>query len=329
MKEVDLVPGACEAVGRELARAGCNLVVFSSSDDYVEKDVVRGYLAALQAQDSATVMVKAPIDRVTPFDVPPHLKHVLRVLPDSAEEWEVSYYRAVLEADGLIVVGGGRATRIAGVLAVARRIPLITIAHFGGAALSVWQHLDRHQNDATPEAISRMAAPWGDDSAEQLVGSLLEQRSRMQEAERAALQDQSRVRRARTVNGLVAAAAIAVALLTVVLAYGTGTTLTAVGYLFGGSLLMAAGGALINDASAEEPNLPWALARGMGAGTLASMLYMGSQTLTNPDPLDAEATRRLAWLLMPLGLTAGYTLDKVFARLRNIDALAEKPFTQP
>ncbi|MEU8209616.1 hypothetical protein AB0B85_10500 [Micromonospora sp. NPDC049044] len=329
MKEIDLVPDVCAAVGRELARAGCDLIVFSSSDDYIEKDVVRGYLAAVQAQDRASVTVRAPFDRVTPFDVPPHLKHVLRVLPDSAEEWEVSYYRAVFEADGLIVVGGGRATRIAGILAVARRIPLIAIAHFGGAALSVWQHLDRHQNDATPEAISRMAAPWGDDAAEQLVASLVDQRSRMQEAERAARRDQSRVRRGRTVNGLVAAAAITVALLTVILAYGTGTTLTAVGYLIGGSLLMAAAGALINDTSAEEPNLPWALARGLGAGTLATMLYMGSQTLTNPDPLDAEATRRLAWLLIPLGLTAGYTLDKVFARLRNVDALAEKPFTQP
>lgn len=45
MREIDLVPAACEAVGRELARAGCDLVVFSSSDDYIEKDVVHGYLA--------------------------------------------------------------------------------------------------------------------------------------------------------------------------------------------------------------------------------------------------------------------------------------------
>ncbi|MBM7494198.1 hypothetical protein JOD64_005420 [Micromonospora luteifusca] len=329
MQEIDLVPAACEAVGRELARAGCDLVVFSSSDDYIEKDVVRGYLGALETQDGGSVVVKAPFDRVTLFDVPSHLKYVLRVEPDPAEEWEVSYYRAVFEADGLIVVGGGRATRIAGVLAVARRIPLVAMARFGGAALSVWRHLDRYHNDATPEAISRMAAPWGDDAAAQLVRSLLDQQSVMQEAERAARREQSRARRARTRHSLIAVLAIISAVLSVVLAYGTETTATAVGYLISGSLLMAAAGALINDASAEEPNLAWALARGLGAGTLASMLYVGSQTLTNAEPLDAEASRRLAWLLIPLGLAAGYTVDKVFARLRNVDALAEKPFTQP
>lgn len=273
--------------------------------------------------------MKAPFGRVTSFDVPSHLNHVLRVEPDPAEEWEVSYYRAVFEADGLIVVGGGRATRIAGVLAVARRIPLVAMACFGGAALSVWRHLDRCHNDATPEAVSRMAAPWGDDAAEHMVRSLLNQRSVVQQTQRAARREQTRARRVRTVHALIAVLAIALAVLTVVLAYGTGTTATAVGYLITGSLAMAGAGALINDASSEEPNLAWALARGLSAGTLASMLYVGSQTLTNADPLDAEATRRLAWLLIPLGLAAGYTVDKVFARLRSVDALAEKPFTQP
>ncbi|MFY1683646.1 hypothetical protein ACN265_19120 [Micromonospora sp. WMMD730] len=329
MREISLVSGACEEIGGELARAGCDLIVFSSSDDYIEKDVVRGYLAALQVQDGATVTVKAPFSQVTSFEVSPHLENVLRVEPDSIEEWEVSYYRAVFEADGVIVVGGGRATRIAGVMAITRRTPVIALARFGGAALSVWRHLDRHHNDATPGAISRMAAPWGDDTAEYLVGSLLDQHARVREAERAAWRDQSRVRRARTMNGSVAAVAIAVAVLTVVLTYGTGTTLTAVGYLIAGSVLMAAAGALISDTSAEEPNLPWALARGLGAGTLASMLYVGSQTLTNPDPLDVEAIRRLAWLLVPLGLASGYTLDIVFSRLRSVNALAEKPFAQP
>lgn len=325
MKKIDLVPAACEAVGRELARAGCEIVVFSGSDDYIEKDVVRGYLSALQAQDGGAIVVKAPLGRMTSFDVPPHLRHVLRFEPDPTEEWEVSYYRAVLEADGLIVVGGGRATRIAGVLAVARRIPLVALAYFGGAALTVWRYLDRHQNEATPEAISKMAAPWEDDTAKHVVDSLLDQRLRLQDAAR---RDQNRLQRARTVNGLFAVVAIVLAALTAVLSFRTDATYTAVGCLIGGSLLMAAAGALINDASSNEPNLPWALARGLGAGALACMLYVGSQTLTNPDSLDAEATRRLAWLLMPLGLTAGFTLDKIFARLRNVDALPERPFSR-
>ncbi|MFF5182132.1 hypothetical protein ACFY2Q_29345 [Micromonospora sp. NPDC000316] len=328
MNDIDLVPGTCEEIGRELARAGCDLLVFSSADDYIEKDVVRGYLAALRPQDEAAVVVKAPFDQVTRFEVPPHHAHVLRIEPDPAAEWEMSYYRAVLEADGLVVVGGGRAARIAGVLAVARRIPVVALACFGGSALSVWRYLDRYHNDASAEAISRMAAPWNDDTAEYLVGSLMDQRSQALEIERAAQRNESRPRMARTINGVVAVIAIAVAALTVILVYGTGTTLTAVAYLVGGSLLMAAAGALINDASADEPNLPWAVARGLGAGTLASMLYVGSQTLVNTDQMDAEAIRRLAWLLLPLGLTAGYTVDNVFARLRDVDALAEKPFAR-
>lgn len=59
------------------------------------------------------------------------------------------------------------------------------------------------------------------------------------------------------------------------------------------------------------------------------MLYVGSQTLTSSEPLDADGARRLSWFLVPLGLAAGYTVDRLFAKLRDVDALAEKPSAQP
>jgi hypothetical protein len=41
---------------------------------------------------------------------------------------------------GIVVVGGGRSTRIAGVIAVAFRTPVVAVAGFGAGAAIVWQH---------------------------------------------------------------------------------------------------------------------------------------------------------------------------------------------
>jgi len=157
LRNASAVSGACEEIGRELAKAGFDLIVFSSSDDYIEKDVVRGYLAALEANRPGTVVVRTPFDREVNFGVSEALKQHIEIRPDAAVEWEISYYRALFDADGIIVVGGGRATRIAGTLAVARRTPLVALAMFGAGALTAWQHMDRHRNYVGDDDMHAMA----------------------------------------------------------------------------------------------------------------------------------------------------------------------------
>ncbi|MFD8813333.1 hypothetical protein ACFV23_18030 [Streptomyces sp. NPDC059627] len=326
LKNAEGIPTACLELGRELARSECDLVVFSSSGDYIERDVVSGYLSALNGSRRGKVVVRTPHDRTVDFGVPEHLAHVIEVKPDPAADWEVSYYRALLEADGLIVIGGGRTARIAGVLALTQRIPVIAMATFGAGALTVWQHLDRQRNDASDDDIHAMASEWTQESAARLTASLLGQLSRRREIIRASERETARRGRSRMAHGLVAVGTIVLAAMSVWLGYSTQSTSAAVAYLLAGPLLSATAGALLQDTSTGEPNTVWSAARGLGAGVLAAMLYVGSQQLTNAEHLTPDSARRLAWFLIPLGFAAGYTVDGVFARLNRVDALSDKPF---
>ena len=53
----------------------------------------------------------------------------------------MSYYRSLVEADGVLLVGGGRATFSTGLVALAFHIPALPVATFGGSAAKVWQAL--------------------------------------------------------------------------------------------------------------------------------------------------------------------------------------------
>ncbi len=70
-----------------------------------------------------------------------------------------------------MVIGGGRSTLKAGVIAVAVRTPVVAMAGFGAGAAVVWQHLSRHSNDATEDDLHLMGRSWEDSSASRLVVS--------------------------------------------------------------------------------------------------------------------------------------------------------------
>jgi hypothetical protein len=313
------IPTACQEIGRELARAGCDLVVFSSDADFVEVDVVRGYLDA--ANDAAKVAVRAPHQVAVRFDVPDRAVERVHVEPDTAGDWESSYYRSVFEADGLVAIGGGRSTRIAGVLAIAQGTPVVALAAFGGGASVVWRHLDKHRNDATAEDVHLMGRPWGSDSARLLVQSLLAQRDRREATERLTRRAQARIRRSRTLSSLTGVAALLLAAATILVGGQAGSTGTVIACLLAGPMLGAVGGAMLRDTADDEPNAVWSAARGLGAGMLASMLYVASQLLTNPDLLAVRSASRLLWFVVPLGIAAGYTFDLVYAKLHKSEVL--------
>ena len=325
LRDSEAIPAASAAIGRELALQGCDLVVFSSSDKYVEKDVVRGYLSALDAEHPGSITAHTPYDTEVDFGVPDHLKHVLKVRPNPAAEWEISYYQALFEADGLVVIGGGRSTRIAGVMALARSMPVIAVACFGGSALTVWQNFNRRPNDATKDDLDVMAKPWGGDSAEPLVKSLLAQLSRRQEQLREQERQEKSANRSRTVRGLVAILSLVLAGLSVVLAAKAQTTPEAIAYLFAGPALAAVCGAIMRDGGETSPNIVWTAARGAGAGAAAMLLYVLSQQLTSGPALDVEAVRRFCWFAVLIGFFAGATVDLVWAKMRNVDVLSDQP----
>lgn len=325
LRDGEKIPAASEALGRELALAGFDLVVFSSSENYVERDVVKGYLDTLDAQHPGEIVVHTPHDREVDFGVPRYLKHVLKVRKNPASEWEISYYRALFEADGLLLIGGGRATRIAGVMAMAQRMPIVVVACFGASALTVWKTFNEPKNDVTQDDLDLMGADWADDSAERLVQSLKDQLARREEHLRQEAQQEKSARRSRTLHGVVAFLSLVLALLSIVLQFEATSLTPAVAGLLAGPLFAAICGGLVHDFTARSPNLAQSITQGAFAGVVAALLYVVSQLLTAPDPLDVEAVRSLALLVVAIGLMAGFTVDLVLARLRNADVLSDQP----
>jgi hypothetical protein len=323
LKDEGRIPGAAKAIGRELAEAGCDLVVFSSSADYVEGDVVDGYVHALGADGPGRVVVRTPQDASVSFATSGEAAKRIQIEPDPASDWETSYYGSMFEADGLVVIGGGRSTRIAGLIAVARRTPTVALACFGGGGSVVWQHLSKYRNDTTPDDLSLMGRPWGDGSARGVVRSVLAQRERREAAAGALARASRRGRTLRALSSLAGGAALVLAMVALILVYNTTSAATAISCLVVGPVLGAVGGALLRDAAQAEAAPVWSAMRGLGAGLLATTLYVASQRLANDQALDVESARRLLWLVLPLGIAAGYTFDLVYTRLRSIDVLKQ------
>jgi hypothetical protein len=327
LHDQDRLPDACQEIGRELAAAGCDLVVFSGSDDYLEKDVVRGYLAdSTTGTDRRRVFVRSPQYPHLDFGLTDEQMTHVEIETDTAAEWEVSYYRSIFQADGLVTVGGGRSTRIAGVIAIAQGTPVVTLAVFGGAGAVIRDYLDKNCDLATTEDIVLMGRPWSTDTAARLVASLLRQRDRRLRTEAAARATAQRTQRARTRTALAAITTLALAAATILLTGADLPQFAMVGVLLAGPMFGAIGGALLRESTDERPDAVWSAARGLGAGMLSAMLYVASQLLTSPDLLSSDATPRLLWFVVPLGIAAGYTFDLVYARLRHAEVLAPQPF---
>ncbi|WP_328493371.1 hypothetical protein OHS59_11895 [Streptomyces sp. NBC_00414] len=320
---------ACRQLGRELARAGCDLIVHSSDPRYAEVHVVEGYVAASDADGPGTVFVHVPRHRDTTFVVPPGSSATLKVVRDTTTQWEVPFYRTLLASDGAVLVGGGQSTRAAGVVAMAQGIPLIPVAAFGGGANLVWVNLGQIRNDTDDEDIALLGADWDAESAARLTACLLRQRERRAVALR--LQDHS-ARKA--VRGFALGMGTAVVFLLVALAAlvlaGPPAPAAAHGLalLVAAPLLAAMAGAIVRNSFEQDPRWPTAAVRGLGAGVVSVLLYVASQLLTVPTLLDDLDVRRILFFAIPLGFSSGYTFDLVYERLRSEPASSIGPPSQ-
>ena len=99
------------------------------------------------------------------------------------EDWAIASFLSLAKADGMMILGGGQSTLIAGLVGVGYRVPTVSLAGFGGRAQEIWALLRSSDNKlATPEELSLMAQPgWNADSARRCVGTLLNQRKRKQQ----------------------------------------------------------------------------------------------------------------------------------------------------
>ncbi|MCF6467862.1 hypothetical protein FAF44_05485 [Nonomuraea sp. MG754425] len=319
LADVAQMISAAESLGRELAINSFRIAVFSSHPDFIESSVVKGYIGSGSAE-LRSIEVHSRFGKEADFAEIIAFRDCFDVRPDPGDDWEVGYYRALLSADGVLIIGGGRSAFTAGLIAISRGIPIVAAASLGGAAQRVWRRFAEAHDLVSDEDAYAMAEAWQAQSPTRLVASLSRQcdlrTSRLQEAEA----EQQRAGWRATVSLAVGVLFLLLALAAIPLSYsqppGTALGITA---LVGAPLLAAGCGAIMRNAFDVVKNWVRTAVLGSAAGAITALLFLAAQLTTTPDILTAEGSRRLLFFILPIGFVSGLTFDAVYSRLRAQD----------
>lgn len=305
-----------ELVGTELAKRGYGIIVYAG--DFIERDVVRGFVRTAKAKKSIQVLFPSHQKGAAEFPEYASHKALFDPIVDEALDWEMSFYGSLARVDGIVAIGGARSTLITGVLALSYRIPLIALQSFGGSGEKIWKALASGRGLTTKEEANEMAQK-GD---AEMVGKWIDSLESQSDARRKELHKASGIRWA------VAAGVLVVGwVLTLPLGYwllpatpgAEGGQLPAfVFLLFLAPMLAGASGAtmrmLIPDASTPTVK---STVLGMAAGAISGLLYVLSHLLANPKPHNFA----ILVIAVAFGFIAGLTFDAVFKKLESVDVL--------
>jgi hypothetical protein len=321
LRRVEGSRSACAEIGAALAESGCHLIVYSSDEHFIEGDFIRGYCASGNV-GRRSIEVRFPAD--ARIDFPELASHAdaFHLRRDMSRDWETSYYRSLVTADGIVMVGGGQSTLIGGLIAVSQRIPLVPVATFGGAAESVWQHFDRDRGFTSPEDLEAMSQEWAPGSATLLVGALLAQVKARADAGRVEARREDVERRATLVSFGLAVILLVGAAATVPLAWewmpGSAPVVAALVFA---PLATGVAGALMRVTFDVGRDWLRAAVLGLGAGFVTNLLFLAAQLTTTPDFFETDGVARLLFFVLPIGFIAGFTFDVVYKRLHTVDVV--------
>jgi hypothetical protein len=333
-------PIAAEAIGRELAKAGLRILVYSSGPEFLEGRIVSGYVGSKVAA-RRSVQVRYPLHGVKPaFPEQQTHDHLFDWRPEHGQDWEMSFYQSLNEVDGILLMGGRESTMIAGLVAMGHGIAMLPVAGFGGKATDVWGVLQPGRDLATADEISLMARPsWTDDDATEYVRALKDQIARKAERARQRRLQQVRQETSVTQNAVFALVLFLLAIASVALAWG-GTfwnepwsAAVAMALLFISPLLAGVSGLTVRLVfDLKEGAVPLTsqsaittAALGLIAGGVAGLLFITAQVTTATAPpgqiVSIDQARRLVAFSVLIGFVAGLTLDAVFRKLIATDVV--------
>jgi hypothetical protein len=169
---------ACQALGEALAKGGWRLAVYSENPDFIEADVVQGYFASGTAE-MGSVLCYYPQGSTCRFAEWTQSPDVFRDVIDPSDDWEVSFYRSLLEVDAALILGGASSTLIAGHLILSRHLPTLALESFGGSACKLWRYM-KLRPDCMDEADLDAMVGWRPSSATECVSSLTRQHEQFQ-----------------------------------------------------------------------------------------------------------------------------------------------------
>jgi hypothetical protein len=173
---------ACSELGQELAKAGWKIAVYSSDKNFIEVDVVTGYIASGEAKEKSIICYYPYGADVHFSEMDSHQdKDYFVAEVDPSENWEVSFYRCLTRVDAILLLGGGASTGTAAQIALSRNLPLLSVAPFGGAATEIWKNLRSQNLQYLEDSDIQAMATWTNNSAKKDIDSLNKQYERTKE----------------------------------------------------------------------------------------------------------------------------------------------------
>jgi hypothetical protein len=170
---------AAQQIGTALAKAGWRIAVYGSDPDYIERDVVKGYIAAgIKKPKSITCIYPRDVD-IDFEDMNSNMDY-FKFQKDMASDWEVSFYRSIITVDAMLLFGGKNSAFIAGQMALSYNLPVVAIASFPGSARKVWfEHLSKKPGNIDDMDLQVMGT-WTPDSPAEIIDSLNRQYQKSQ-----------------------------------------------------------------------------------------------------------------------------------------------------
>lgn len=313
---------AGKAIGAELAKSGFGLVVYFSDDRSLEPHVVSGYVPSLNdgigkihvryaESQRGTVKFKEETTR------PELFTH--RLFP--SQDWAAPFYRSLIEEEGVdavLLLGGATSTFIAGQIAIARRLPILAVDEFGGAAAKIWNEL----------AQIKQYHSWGtlpiNTFVEQLKSECLAGAARRKDVQhREQLLSTIMSHRYQAIY-----TAVAFFVLIITFLFGIVCPPSPAAYpfnMFSGLISAGATGALVRIllGGHEDSDPRTSLLLGSIAGFVVGLAYLIPQWVGAPGPLAAKSegispTDKIQFASSVLvALSAGIGFDTVFNRLQK------------
>jgi len=334
-------PGAAETLGQELAKGGFRILVYSSGADFLEGRIVRGYVSTRVASRQS-IQVRYPLHSQKP-DFPEQATNgeLFDWRPDNRPDWEMSFYQSIGEVDGILLMGGGESTMIAGMVAMGHGIAVLALASFDGKACRVWEALRPGRDLPTADEISLMARPgWTNEQAAECVKTLRNQIDRKAERERQERLEELRRETSVTLHACFALAVFVLAVICVPISWGWKSLpyLASIWILFLSPLLAGIAGSTIRLVfDLRQGSVPLSsqsaittAALGLIAGGVAGLLFITAQVTTAPPPaptggllqiVSLEQAQKLVPFGVLVGFIAGLTLDAVFRKLIASDVV--------
>lgn len=318
---IDETRAIARALGAELAKRGHGLAVYDAM--FIEADAVAGYVSARPAprRGEPLIVISQPQDsKFVPFKEEATHSALFERRADKSGLWEVSFYRSLIDSDGVILLGGGNSTSIAGQVAIGARIPVLALERTGGSATTVWKTIAPGIDLPTIDEHARMARDLSPDVVAGWVDALEAQRRRRYAVE----------------SGPILWHAVhASALFVIALVAALGSNLIS-GMPVGGekallllaTLLAGASGAAIRmvferrygSGPLVPPSIAITCALGMMAGALSGLLYLVAQPTLLLD-LKGDTGFRLMAIVVAISTVGGLTAESIFRKLLGIDVL--------